>query len=83
MPEYAQFSIQFLTTLYALHQIIHTQILVVLGDNLYSTIVEEYKILNIVQQSFFPKQTVYQCLYRESMLCYLFSVQFFLFIIYA
>ena len=64
MPEHTQLSVKLFATLYTLHQIINTQELVVLSDNLYTLIIEEYKVLDIVNQSFFLKQSVYQYLYR-------------------
>ena len=81
MPEHTQLSVKLFATLYTLHQIINTQELVVFSNNLGAFVVEEDKVLDIVYQSFFLKQSVYQVLYRQAMLSYLVSIQFFLLVI--
>ena len=83
MPEHAQLTVKFFATFHTLHQIIYAQELVVLCNNLCALVIVEDKVLDIVYQSLFLKQSVYQELYRKSMFCYLFSVQFLLLIVNA
>ncbi len=83
MPEHTELAVQFLPILHTLHQIVHTEILVVLGDNLDSFVVEEDEVLDIVQEAFLAEESVYQGLNAQSMFGYLLAVEFLLLVIHA
>ena len=51
MPKYTQLSSKLLPIIYRLHQVIDTEVLMILGNNLYRLILEQNKILYIVQQT--------------------------------
>lgn len=81
MPEHTKLTVQFLSIPDALHQIVHTKILVVLRYDFYPLVVEENEILNIIQETFLSEQTINQISYTQSMFFYLLSVEFLLLVI--
>ena len=48
MPEDSEFAILFIASFYTFHQVVHAQVLMVLGYYLGSSVVVEYKVLYIV-----------------------------------
>jgi len=83
MPEHTELTIQLLSILYAFHQIVDTEILVVLCDDFDSFIIEEDEILDIVQEAFLAEETVYQIGDAQSMAFYLNTVWFLFLIIHT
>ena len=48
MPKYTQFAFEFLAVLHRFHQIVDTQELVILGNDLDGLVFKQDKVLNVV-----------------------------------
>ena len=82
MPKDTKLTLQLLPALHGFHQIVHAEILVVLGDNFDALVIEEHEVLNIVQEALLAEETIYQGLNTQSMFGDLLPVQFLLFVIH-
>ena len=83
MPEHPELTVQFPTTSHTFHQIVDTEILMVLSDNLDTLVVEEDEVLDIVQKPLLTEKTVYQIGYTQSMIGNLLAVEFLLLVIHT
>ena len=62
---------------------VHAQELVVFGDNLYSFVIEQDEVLDVIEQSFSAEQTIDEALYGCSVLFYLVSIDFLFFAVHS
>ena len=81
MPKYTKFTVQFLSLADAHHQVVDSKVLMVLGNNLNALIVKEYKVFDVIQQTFLAEKTINKVCDRKTMFCYLLTVKFLLFIV--
>ena len=58
VPEHAKLALQLRPVLYRFHQIVHTEILVVFGDDLVLLVAEHDEVFNVIHQSIFLQQAV-------------------------
>ena len=82
VPEHTQLALQLLAAGHGIHQVIYAQVLVILGYDLILLALKEYEILDIVNQSLFPQQTVNKSGDGKSVFPDFAALRLFLFTIY-